>query len=406
VVLFSKKAARRTPVLAAIGIVAVLLSACSSGAGTSATGTTSDSASQANQNKVYAPAVPTLGELYQASPANTAIPATGPKLAENKSIVLVSCGQSAPGCSGPINAIAAVAKQIGWKAQVIDGNNNVNGGWDAGIRQAIAEKPDAIATQGMDCDQVKEPLLEAKAAGIPVFNIEGVDCNDPQNPGGPTQSLFEDLQFNSVDKSIGELYYTFGELQADYVIDATQGNASVIQTRYVGTFGTYQYDGQNVELKKCKDCKVDKVVVWTAPESNAGGPYVQNFSTALAQYPNANAALMNWDSSATSAGLSAAIVEAGRQNTMISVAGEGYAPALQRIQDGQGLTADFVYSADLEAWGTVDEMNRYFNHSPLVPEGIDVRIAAKNHNMMPVGENYNPPASTYQPIYLKSWGVG
>jgi hypothetical protein len=91
---------------------------------------------------------------------------------------------------------------------------------------------------------------------------------------------------------------------------------------------------------------------------------------------------------------------------MISVAGEGYAPALQRIQDGQGLTADFVYSADLEAWGTVDEMNRYFNHSPLVPEGIDVRIAAKNHNMMPVGENYNPPASTYQPIYLKSWGVG
>jgi ribose transport system substrate-binding protein len=405
-VLFSKKAARRAPVFAAIGIVAVLLSACSSGTGSSATGAASDSASQANPNKVYAPGVPTLNELYQASPANAAVPATGPKLAKSKSIVLVSCGQSSPGCAGPINYIAALAKQIGWKAQVIDGNQNVNGGWDAGIRQAIALKPDAIVVHGMDCDKIKEPLLEAKAAGIPVFNIEGADCNDPQNPGGPTQGLMENLQFNSQDKTAGEFYYQWGELQAAYIIDATQGKASIIQTHYIGTFGTYQYQGQNAMLKKCASCHVDTVVVWYGPDSNAGGPFVQKFSTALAQYPSANAALLNFDSSATSSGLGAAIVQDGRQNSMISVAGEGFAPALQLVQEGAGLTGDVVYSADLEAWGTVDEMNRYFNHSPLVPEGINLRIADKNHNMMPAGENYSIPASTYQPIYLKSWGIG
>ncbi|WP_166459527.1 sugar ABC transporter substrate-binding protein [Amycolatopsis pithecellobii] len=347
--------------------------------------------------------MPSLAELYKST--ETSPPATGPKIQPGKNIIFVSCGQSAQGCSGPANEMANAAKVVGWNYKIIDGANNVNNGWAAGLRQAIAAKPDAIVIHGMGCGDVKQPLLEAKAAGIPVVGLESVDCTDPKNDGGPSESLFTGVKFSDSATTTGAFFKEFGRLQAAYVIDATEGKAKIVRTTYDPLLGAYQKEGQDEVFAKCPGCKVVGEVNWSAADSNAGGPLVQKFRTLLVQHPDANAAIMNWDALATSSGLSKAIKDAGYANSMIGVAGEGYAAALQLIRENGGLTAEpAAIDAKWLGWAGVDTLNRVLHGEQPVPEGVGFRLVDKDHNMMPDGQDYQTPVD-YRGVYKKSWGV-
>ncbi|GAA1000204.1 sugar ABC transporter substrate-binding protein [Subtercola frigoramans] len=389
--------------LMAMGVMlatGLLLVGCSDDTGS---GTSSTAASAADPNHVYAQGIPTLTELYNSN--ETAPPATGPKLPANKNVIFLSCGQAAPGCSGIPNAMATVAQKVGWKFQIIDGAFNANGAYGTGMRQAIAAKPDAIVVSGIGCAEIAQPLAEAKAAGIPVFNIQGADCDDPKNDGGASAPLFVDMQFNSAFATSGQYFYEWGFLQASYAIDATEGNAKILRTGYTGSiYGEYQKEGQDAALAKCSGCNVLSTVDWVATDLGAGGPLQQKFTTVLNQYPDANAALLNFDSVATTGGVAKAISDADRQGGMTVVAGEGFAPALQLIRDGGGLNADPAQSASWTAWGGIDAMNRYFNNVPQVPEGIGFRFVDVDHNMMPDGQDFESPID-YQTTYLTSWGL-
>jgi ribose transport system substrate-binding protein len=396
--------------LVGMTLASLLLAACSSSKGGAGTGDSSSSGTgvsaaggESALTTVYAAGIPTLQQLYAST--ETPPPASGPKLATGKTVYFVSCGQSAPGCSGPADAVASVGKQVGWNVKIIDGNFDVGNAYANGIRQAIAAKADAIAVHGIGCSQILQPLLEAKAAGIPVFNSEGIDCSDPKNPGGAGAPLFVDMQFNKGFPSAAEFFKEWGFLQASYIIDATKGKATILRDNYTGSVqGAYQMAGQDEALAKCNGCKVLSSVDWVPSDSGANGPLDQKFTTVLTKYPSANAAMLSYDSVATTDGVSKAILDAGRQNSMVVVGGEGYAPALQLIGSSGGLSADFGQSAAWIGWGLVDTMNRYFNKSPLVPEGIGFRLVDKSHNMPPAGTNYAPPID-FESTYLKSWGV-
>ena len=368
--------------------------------------TSSASASDVDPTREYAPGIPTLEKLYASS--EYAPPSTGPKLAPNKNVIFLSCGQLAPGCAGPALAMEEITKQIGWHYKIIDGAFGVNDGYNSGMRQAIAAKPDAIVVHGIACPQILQPLKEAREAGIPVINIQAADCDDVKNPGGPSEPLFTNMQFNKDFKSAAEFFYEAGFTQASYLIDATQGHAIIIRDRYTGSLqGDYQAAGQDAALAKCSDCKVVATVDWGPADGGPSGALNQKFTTLLTQFPKANAALLSYDSVATSYGISKMITDAGREATMVVVAGEGYAPAQEVIRLRAGLTADVGQSPEWMAWGAIDTMNRYFNNSPLVPEGIGYRVIDASHNLSPEGEDYTPPKSLIdlQGIYLRSWGV-
>jgi ribose transport system substrate-binding protein len=353
--------------------------------------------------KEYAPGISTLEQLYASS--EYAPPATGPKLLPNKSVIFLSCGQISEGCSGPGLAMKEITKLIGWKYKVIDGAFGVNDGYNSGMRQAIAAKPDAIFVHGIACSQILQPLKEARAAGIPVVNIQAADCDDPKNPGGPSESLFVNMQFNKNFKSAVDFFYQAGFTQASYVINATQGHATILRDSYTGSLqGDYQTAGQDAALAKCTDCKVLKTIGWGPTDGGPNGVLNQKFTTIITQFPNANAALLSYDSVAASNGVSKAITNAGRQKSMTVVGGEGYAAGQQLIRDGAGLTADVGQSAEWMAWGALDTLNRYLNKSPLVPEGIGYRVIDASHNLSPDGKNYSAPIDL-RGIYLKSWGV-
>ena len=59
------------------------------------------------------------------------------------------------------------------------------------------------------------------------------------------------------------------------------------------------------------------------------------------------------------------------------------------------------------AWGAVDAINRHFNQSPQVPQGIGYRLIDASHNLGPEGKDYAPPNPPIDlsGTYLKSWGV-
>jgi ribose transport system substrate-binding protein len=371
-----------------------------------ASGMSSASASGVDPAHEYAPGVPTLAQLYASS--ENAPPATGPKLPASKSVIFLSCGQASAGCAGPALVMRDIAKQIGWKYKIIDGAFGVNDGYNSGMRQAIAAKPDAIVVHGIACPQILQPLKEAKAAGIPVINIQAPDCDDPKTPGGPSEALFVNMQFNKDFKSASEFFYQWGFTQASYVIDATQGHAAILRDSYTGSLqGVYQTAGQDAALARCGDCKVLGTVHWVASDVGANGVLNQKFATLLTKYPDANAVMLSYDSVATAYGVAKLIADAGRQMSMVVVGGEGYASAQQMIREGTGITADVGQSAEWMAWGALDAMNRYFNQSPQVPQGIGYRVIDASHNLSPDGKDYAPPNPPIDlsGTYLKSWGV-
>jgi ribose transport system substrate-binding protein len=383
--------------------------AAASSGGSSSTSASSGSSSSASSGaadptKVYAPGVPTLAELYKGDFGTP--PTSSPPIAKKKTIIFVSCGQAAPGCAGVPNEMATPAKMLGWNYRIIDGQLNANNGWSNGIRQAIAAHPDAIVVHGMNCPDVRQALLDAKAAKIPVMGLEDVDCNDAALPGGPESPLFSIPIIYNTNIPNGQAYFTdWGKFQAAYIIDATQGHAKIIQTVYQPIFGVHQYAGQNEELAKCSGCQVLVKIPFGASDQTPNGPLFQKFSTDLVKYPDANAAMLNFDTDVNTAELSKAVVDAGRANSMTVVGGEGYAPALQLIRTDQGDNGEAAHDGHWMAWAAVDELNRYFNHQAPVPEGIGFVIIDKNHNMMPAGQDFQTSIN-YKAAYEKIWGVG
>lgn len=411
----AKWTVRRLVVAFGMVSLSVLVAAC--GSGTAAAGKSSDSSSSGSAtggktitfptgtvevDKAYVPGVPSLADLYKGT--ENAPPATGPKGAKGKTVVIESCGQAVPACAQVTKAMGDAFDALGWKHSVVDGQLNQGGAWATAARQAMAAHPDAIVVSlGINCSDIKAPLQEAKAAGIPFFGVGSIDCNSELNPGGPTESFFaSNLQFNKDAIGVEDLYKQIGMVQADAAIDATKGKAQIIATNYKNGYGAQQAAGQKEEIAKCSDCKLLDSVDWVAPDSVPNGLLAQRFQSALTKYPTANTVLYNYDSTATSAGLARALVSAGRNTTVLGVASEGYETGFELLRHNEGIDLVPSYSGRWIGWGAADMINRYFNHAPNVPQGIGVRLIDRSN--VPASGGYVSPID-FEAAYKQAWGV-
>ena len=190
----------------------------------------------------------------------------------------------------------------------------------------------------MNCSDIKQPLQEAKDAGIPFFGVVSIDCDDALNPGGPGESLFAgDLQFNNAALIAAGLYRQIGQQQAAAAVNAAQGKAQIINTPYQSGFGFAQTKGQEETISKCSSCRVLASVKWVAADSVPGGPLNQRFQTTLNRYPTANVVIYSFDSTATSSGLAKSLVDSGRAKTVTGVASEGYNTGLTLLRNHAGI---------------------------------------------------------------------
>lgn len=382
---------------AALAGLSLLVGACSSG-GNASSASSSGSGGAAINLKPFEQALQADYKGHFTTP-----PTSAPAHKAGVNLWIISCGQASEGCSEPVANSKEAAQALGWKATVFDGNFGVGDAYNNGIRQAIADHAQAIITIGVNCNQAKAGYQAAKAAGIVIVGADSYDCNDPMINSGP--SLFSaTVGFTPQFPTAGDNEREDGIAKADWIIVHTKGKAQVINTDFAGlTGGEYLNQGFTQEMAKCKTCTIVKTISFS-PEDTSDGTLKQEFASALAQYPQANAAVNISDGIIIQDGFAQAIQSAGRTKTLALVGTEGYAPNITMIRNQDGEAADTPFDSNWLGWGAVDTVLRLLDHQPTADEGMGVQVLDPSHNMPAVGGSYSAPVD-YQALYKKAWGV-
>jgi ribose transport system substrate-binding protein len=350
------------------------------------------------------PATAGLTEAVFTEIANTYInppPTTGPTPVKKKTVWWMGCGNSVPACKLLSDSGGEAAKLLGWDFHVADGNLNQNGGYAAAIRTALAAKPDALVIQGMDCGQITQPLQEAKSQGVPVLGVQSIDCSD-ETPGAPSLISVQ-YQYSNGAKTLNDYYNAFGRVAAKYLIAKEKGKAQVIANLGKGGFYEYMNNGFRAELKTCAGCKIVEEVRWADADTAPNGPWVNAFTASLAKNPTANSVFIPFDSLMTTSGGIRAIKDSGKKVDLVGANGNDPA-SIQALRDGDLTAITAAQDFRWLSYGAIDELNRFFNNQPTVPEGIGPTLVDTKHGLPAQGKAYTATID-FVGLYKKLWGV-
>lgn len=309
----------------------------------------------------------------------------GPPAQKGKRVTVVSCTQSAPGCSIPAAGVKEAGDKLGWKVTVVDGKADP-GVYNSAIRQAVAAKADGVVLVAIDCPAVKTSLELAKRDKVPVVSTYGFDCDDPKI-GGP--SLLA-ATVNYGTKTVGEYFTNWGRLQADYVIAKSGGKAKIMilgAPEYL--LFRYKVAGFRDEIKKrCPGCEI--VAQQDVPVTGlSNGKAVQQTQTLLAQHPETTVLVPGYDAMTSTVAQSPAVRSKVAQG-MLLVGSEGYIQNMDLIREGIQ-TSSIAVPAEWLGWAGADALNRVIAGDPGIPDqGIGYTIVDKGHNLPPKGENWVP----------------
>jgi ribose transport system substrate-binding protein len=399
---------RRLGAGSAIVLLVAALAACSSAgssstSGTSSTAATSSASAAASTSAGGASSGGITDTEYNALASNyvSRPPTTGPAPVKNKSIWWISCSNAVPACKLLSDAGAAAAKLLGWSFHVADGNLNQNGGYANAVLTALAAHPSAIVLQGMDCSQIEQPLAEAKAQGVPVLGVQSIDCS-AEKAGAPSLITAQMLYADNAP-TLKDYYVSWGVNAAKYIIDETGGKAQVIANLGKGGFYTYLDQGFLSTMASCSGCKILDDVQWADADTAPGGPWIQAFTAALAEHPTVNAVFIPFDSLMSTSGGLQAIKDSGLKPIVVGANGND-PEVIAALRDGQVTAITAAQDFRWLSYGAMDELNRFFNHDPSVPEGIGPTVVDLKHNLPAAGQPYTSPIP-WQQDYQKLWGV-
>lgn len=399
--------ARKSVLLAIVAASSVALVACggsTTSESSSATPTVASSVvasdSPASDSAPADPGVPGLAEsqalvdgLLSSTGTYSEPPVEGgPPATPDKSIWIISCGESSSSCARATKGAVEAAEAIGWDAKVFDTQGDYSQAGE-GVRQAIAAKADGIYAYFIDCSYMAEPLKEAKEAGIPVVQAEGVDCGDV-DPA--TENLFA-WSVTYSEGPILDWLKAWGTAQAAYLIVAGEGTGNalfVTDNEAVGTLALNQaFEDQ---MKTCTGCSYT-VAGYTFAEQYEG--LGQKVSSELLKNPDTNQIGVAYDG-ILQAGVAEAIQQSESQYTIF--AGEGQEPTIELVKSGL-LAAGVGLDNEQESWSAIDSLNRIFNGVEPVSSGIGIQIYTADQNLPESGAYVSP--IDYKSTYKATWGV-
>ncbi|HEY3190563.1 MAG TPA: substrate-binding domain-containing protein, partial [Solirubrobacteraceae bacterium] len=350
--------------------VAAALGAC--GSSSKSNGGTSTIATPAKSSTAWAQSF--LAKAYAGTDGS--LPSSSPPAAKDKTVWILSCSQSAPGCAVPAQAAAQAAQAIGWKSKVLDGKFNPTV-WNTLVRSAAASKPDALILDAVDCAAVQASLNAAKQAGVKVYGFYSFDCNDTYTKDKP--EFDAQLAWNPWKNYADFVENQFAKTQAAYAIAKTGANAKVVQLCEVDVAVAHHLcDGYDRWIKTCSGCQVYKVPFTGA--DLIGGKLQAKTAAALTKYPNANVVSAPYDATILlGIGPAVAAARAAGRKVMLT-GGEGLAPNIALMKKGvenfaAGLPAAWV------GWATIDGVNRMFQGQPQVGEGLGNGAIDATHNL-------------------------
>jgi ribose transport system substrate-binding protein len=397
----SKSRWQGTP--AAVALAAVAACALVAGCSGADSGGNSSSASAggATQSSTAASSAgtPSLADLEKG--VFGSVPTSAPK-ATKQTVWVVSCGQQSVGCADEAGGAMTAGATLGWNMHLCDGKFDTDGAWDSCIRQSISAKATGIILDGIDCGAVKQPLVEAKTAGIKTTTTHDFDCDDPSVGGSPLLST--NVQFLPDALSAADYWTAVGKAGADYLIAQTNGHALVLDLTFPEvTYVSYLDKGLKAEIAACSDCKIVDTLELSV-QDQATNQVPTKLSSALLKDTSANALYVPFES-LFPFGVKQAIVSSGRGSQLTVLGGEGEPANLSYIKSGQpGENGVIATSESWCGWASVDELNRAFAGQPAVPEGIGYQLVTNNNVIVDSKGRYKPPID-YQSAYKAAWGV-
>ncbi|KRA29845.1 hypothetical protein ASD81_19215 [Nocardioides sp. Root614] len=327
-------------------------------------------------------------------------PSTASSPPEDKNVWVISCGQAVIGCSTPSDAAVEAVEAIGWNVNLYDGKLGADNAYADGVRQAVAGDADAIIIASIDCSLIKQPLAEAREAGVEVVTLLSYDCDDPRLGGG--EPLYSASVIpNADEKTVSAYSIAQGKMKAQWAIAQTEGETVALSLYETDNLlGADIAKGFEEEIKACSSCRLVSLKFTLA--DIASGALPNKVSQALLKDPEINAVMTPYDSLLV-LGVAQAIVRSGRNDEIASIGGEGYSPNLELIKNNGGQDAAIYESTEWFGWAAVDSLVRVFNDDAQEPAGIGSQLLDGDHFPETNKAGVVPPVD-FKAAYLKAWG--
>ncbi|MGD9735836.1 MAG: sugar ABC transporter substrate-binding protein [Solirubrobacterales bacterium] len=400
--------------LALAALVAAALTACGGGdssssstvsetSGSEAAGSTeaaSEPASEASGDSVVAEAKEAVARNFEGT--DRPLPKSGPKAQKGKSVFAIPCLAAAPGCQIPVEAFADAGKALGWDVTIADGKGTP-AGESAAIDAAIAADADGIALMAISCSEVQPALKRAHDAGIKIFEINGLDCDDPAVEAGP--GLFDgETNFGEIGTIADWIEESWSQV-ANWVIAETNGEAKVIEpvslNPEISAMEARTFEGA---MEKCSGCEVYRLPFTLADLS--GNKLEQKVAAALTAHPDANVVVAPYDA-ALLLGISQAVEAARNSGRELLLTGyEGLPDTIPLIENGVQSMSAGGQPPNWWGWAAADGLNRVFAGAPPVDPGFGLQFITKDKNL-PTTPYYNgnQKSQGYEDNYKRIWGV-
>jgi ribose transport system substrate-binding protein len=389
-------APRTGAALIAVLCTSLTLAACGDDSDSGSSGAATSTASSAGAaDPVVAEAQKALDAASGPEGTFTSPPEGSGTAPKGKSIVVILFGQGIPSFAAAVKQVQAAGEKLDWNVRVVDGKFSSNA-WLAGIRDAINAKADGVITFGPDCPPIKAALQQAKAAKIPVINVEGHDC-DTLEPGAEPEFA---ATVGYHEGTLVDWLTAIAKLQAQWAIVHTDGKAKVLDIFETDahTFKVMN-DAFREELAKCKGCSIVDQITLTG--ADYGPKLQQKTQQALLKNPDTNVVWPGGTETLLPAGVAAAVRSS--QSKPVSVGWECQDDSKTNFKNGI-LGVCFNYTPQWEAYAAVDALISIFaGKEPTTDSGMGLRLVDAEHN-----QDYVPYQSPvdFEAPYEKAWGVG
>ena len=381
------KAARFCRPAIAVAAAAALVSMAACNAGTSATGSRPvDAAGLARAQ----------AEVHSGVKQNQGFQAPGPVIGattlRGKKIWVITF-LSVPFAQQSVKGLTEAATAVGATVTAVDGTAGVDA-YQRGIRQAIAQRADAIVIGTLNPSLFTTDLQTARAQGIKVVAVSSHAPGQSPPSGEP------------VDGYVDPCYECAGRLMADSAIADSKGHAdaTVLWSSDVQIPGRNQLSAIQSEFKKnCPSCSVKVADV----PSTQWATRLQSVSqTTITSNPNLTYLLPLYDGMVP---FIQPAIRATNATSRIKITTFNATPAIMQQIGGGGVLSDVGIGSVRYGWGWADQTFRVLSGVAAVKnEQLPVRLF-DNSNVSGLDLNASTDtwygAVDYRSAYRKLWGI-
>lgn len=313
-------------------------------------------------------------------------PTSGPKAAENKSVVFVAADLRNTGIAGALAGVREAAAAIGWSLQVIDAAGDPAKRIKA-LKQAAAMGASGIILGGFDAIDYAAWIDNVSARHVAV-----VGWHAAFEPGMiPGTQLFTNVATSAREVALAAASYA--------VLKSGGSGGFVIFTDSTFSVAQIKADDMAVIIRNCTNCALLKTIDMPLASVSQEMPHM--LRTLKSQY----GAQWTFSLAINDLYFDAMILSGEMPMDLTNIsAGDGSPSAFGRIRTNAGQLATIAEPLNLQGWQLIDELNRAFAN--VEPSGYVPKAHIVMHdsiNQAGGADDRYDPDNGYRDVYRKIW---